>query len=76
MVGDGVGDMQAAKAAGIVAVGLASTPERRKELIAAGADIIINGDYSDLDSILRALNLEPTNTARKRTARRKAKAGR
>lgn len=59
MFGDTPMDVLAAKKAGIIAVGIAENEEAREALIASGADIIINGDYSDID-LLPILNRERT----------------
>jgi phosphoglycolate phosphatase-like HAD superfamily hydrolase len=57
LMGDGVPDIQAAHEAKILAIGFAPTPEYRERLIAAGADIIINGDFTDLEAILQAISI-------------------
>lgn len=57
MIGDGGPDMAAARAAGVLAVGFAPTPEYRQRLIDDGADVIIRGDYRQLDTILQVLKV-------------------
>ena len=62
VIGDGRADIEAAKKAGALAIGFAETPEKRDMLIAAGADIIINGNYLALAKILEILKLNPPHS--------------
>ncbi len=57
VIGDGQKDMEAAKQAGALAIGFAATPDKRKMLIHAGADIIIKYNYYDIATLLRILNV-------------------
>ena len=57
MIGDGAYDIKSAKDAGCVAVGIAYDEQSRQMLIDAGADIIINNNFLDLDAILGVLNI-------------------
>jgi len=57
MIGDGAYDMESAKRAGCVAIGIAYDEQSRQMLIDAGADIIINNNFLDLNAILEVLNI-------------------
>ncbi|MBI3615283.1 MAG: fructose 1,6-bisphosphatase [Candidatus Omnitrophica bacterium] len=57
MVGDGIPDIRAALQNGILAVGFATTPEHRRRLIDAGAQVVIYRDFTALKSILGVLNI-------------------
>ena len=58
MIEDSPSGIKAAKEAGCLAVGLAKDSSSREDLINAGADIIINGNYSKLDKILEILKIK------------------
>lgn len=62
MFGDTPFDIKAAKNAGVIAIGIAEDEETREILIGAGADIIINGDYINID-LLPILNKETVRTS-------------
>lgn len=55
LIGDGRGDIAAARATGALAVGVASDEERAAVLRAAGADVLVHGDFADLPALLSAL---------------------
>jgi len=56
-ISDSEPDIRTAKQAGVLAVGFAATPEIRRKLIAAGADVIIGHDYRAKQLILDTLKL-------------------
>ncbi len=63
-ISDSEPDIRTAKQAGVLAVGFAATPEIRRKLIAAGADVIIGRDYRAKELILDTLKLRrPAVTA-------------
>ena len=57
VVGDGEGDIKAAKKAGAYAVALAQDAEKRDWLVKAGADMVLNDSFNDVEGILSAMNL-------------------
>ncbi|MDO8730448.1 MAG: HEAT repeat domain-containing protein [Candidatus Omnitrophota bacterium] len=63
VIGDSLRDVQQANAAGALSIGLALTPEAREAFRAANGDtrpdVLITGDFSDSESVLRIL-LQPT----------------
>lgn len=63
MIGDSTTDMQVAKATGLMALGYAKTPERRPQLIDAGADCVTD------DMVLLAAELSPPRTPARRVFR-------
>ena len=58
LVGDTVGDIRAAKETGCLAIGFAKDALTREALVKAGADIIINENYNNLEGILSVLKLQ------------------
>ena len=57
LIGDGGPDVEAAHAIGALAFAFARTPADRERLIKADPDVIINGDFTQLEAILRMLGL-------------------
>jgi phosphoglycolate phosphatase-like HAD superfamily hydrolase len=57
VIGDGEGDMRAAKTAGAYAVGISHEASMRRGLVDAGADMILNRLYSDPEEIALTLNI-------------------
>ncbi len=61
IIGDSPSDMQAAKAIGATAAGVATGKPSQEELYAAGADVVLK-DLSDLDQVLKLLDLDRSQT--------------
>lgn len=57
MVGDGPGDMAAARQNGALAVGIVTGPAHAERLRRAGADVLVYGDYSDTAALLNVLGV-------------------
>lgn len=57
MIGDGPGDMAAARQNGALAVGIVTGPAHAEQLRKAGADVLIYGDYSDTADLLNVLGV-------------------
>jgi len=60
MFGDSAKDIEAALANGLLAIGVATSPERRRQLVEAGAHIVINHTYQPCGNLLNALGLTDT----------------
>jgi len=58
MIGDGKGDMRAAKAAGAYAIALSHDAKNWRELVDAGADAVLNNFYNNPAEILKGLNID------------------
>lgn len=57
MIGDGPGDMVAARDNGALAIGIVTGPAHAEKLRSAGADVLVYADYADTESLLRALGV-------------------
>jgi len=57
MIGDGPGDMAAARQNGALAVGIVTGPAHAEKLRATGADVLVYGDYSDTAALLNVLGV-------------------
>ncbi|MFC1577186.1 HAD family hydrolase, partial [Candidatus Omnitrophota bacterium] len=75
MVGDGILDIEAALASGVLAIGLARSPEHRERLIEAGAHIVINRDYKGYGKLLETLDLSAKRKHGKASPRRASPSG-
>ncbi len=57
MIGDGPGDMSAARQNGALAVGIVTGPAHAAKMREAGADVLVHGDYSDTAALLSVLGV-------------------
>lgn len=57
MIGDGPGDMVAARENGALAVGIVTGPAHAEKLRSAGADVLVYADYADTEALMSALGV-------------------